>query len=148
MFENLCFQSYVHNFENIICCSWKKKCYLYFWDTWLLFFPLMSQLILSIISGPLFSQFNDNVGGKGPDAGKDWGQEEKREAEDEMVGWHHCLNGQTWAWASSGRWWWTGKPGVLQSMGSQRVRHDGVNEQWQISVKGLGNGRSYCTYKW
>ena len=31
--------------------------------------------------------------GKDPDAGKDWGQEEKGAAEDEMVGWHHRLNG-------------------------------------------------------
>ena len=31
--------------------------------------------------------------GKDPDAGKDWGQEEKGETEDEMVGWHHLLNG-------------------------------------------------------
>ena len=31
--------------------------------------------------------------GKDPDAGKDWGQEEKEETEDEMVGWHHWLNG-------------------------------------------------------
>ena len=30
---------------------------------------------------------------EGPDAGKDWGQEEKRTTEDEMVGWHHWLNG-------------------------------------------------------
>ena len=30
----------------------------------------------------------------------------------------------TWVWASSESWWWTGKPGVLQSMGSQRVRHN------------------------
>ena len=30
---------------------------------------------------------------KDPDAGKDWGQEEKRATEDEMVGWHHWLNG-------------------------------------------------------
>ena len=30
----------------------------------------------------------------------------------------------TWVWISSRSWWWTGKPGVLQSMGSQRVRHD------------------------
>ena len=30
---------------------------------------------------------------KDPDAGKDWGQEEKRVTEDEMVGWHHWLNG-------------------------------------------------------
>ena len=31
--------------------------------------------------------------GKDPDAGKDWGQEEKGMTEDEMVGWHHWLNG-------------------------------------------------------
>ena len=31
--------------------------------------------------------------GKDPDAGKDWGQEEKGTTEGEMVGWHHCLNG-------------------------------------------------------
>ena len=31
--------------------------------------------------------------GKDPDAGKDWGQEEKRTREDEMVGWHHQLDG-------------------------------------------------------
>ena len=30
----------------------------------------------------------------------------------------------TWVWVSSGSWWWTGKNGVLQSMGSQRVKHD------------------------
>ena len=34
----------------------------------------------------------------------------------------------TWVWASSGSWWWTGRPGVLQSMGSQRVWHDWVTE--------------------
>ena len=34
----------------------------------------------------------------------------------------------TWVWASSSLWWWTGKPGVLQSMGSQRVIHDWVTE--------------------
>ena len=31
--------------------------------------------------------------GKDPNAGKDWGQEEKETTEDEMVGWHHRLNG-------------------------------------------------------
>ena len=35
----------------------------------------------------------------------------------------------TWVWASSRRWWRTGKPSVLQSMGSQRVGHDQVTEQ-------------------
>ena len=34
----------------------------------------------------------------------------------------------TWVWASSRSWWWTGQPGVLQFMGSQRVRHDWATE--------------------
>ena len=37
----------------------------------------------------------------------------------------------TWFWANSGRCWKTGKPDVLQSMGSQRVRHDWATEQQQ-----------------
>ena len=36
--------------------------------------------------------------GKDPDAGKDWGQEEKGTTEDEMVGWHHWLNGHGFGW--------------------------------------------------
>ena len=35
---------------------------------------------------------------KDPDAGKDWGQEEKGTIEDEMVGWHHRLNGHGFGW--------------------------------------------------
>ena len=35
---------------------------------------------------------------KDPDAGKDWGQEEKGRIEDEMVGWHHSLNGHEFGW--------------------------------------------------
>ena len=34
----------------------------------------------------------------------------------------------TWVWVSSGSYWWTGKPGVLQSMGSQRIGHDWATE--------------------
>ena len=33
-----------------------------------------------------------------PDAGKDWGQEEKRTTEDEMVGWHHQIDGHGFGW--------------------------------------------------
>ena len=58
--------------------------------------------------------------GKDPDARKDWRQEQKGTTKNEMVEWHHWLNGHESA--SSGNWWWTGKSGVLQSMGSQRVR--------------------------
>ena len=34
----------------------------------------------------------------------------------------------TWVWVDSGSWWWTGRPGVLQVMGSQRVIHNWVTE--------------------
>ena len=37
--------------------------------------------------------------GKDPDAGKDWGQEEKGMTENEMVGWHHWLNGHGFGWS-------------------------------------------------
>ena len=43
-------------------------------------------------------------------------------------GWMASLTWWTWVWASSGRWWRTGKPGMLQSMGSQRVRHNWATE--------------------
>ena len=39
-------------------------------------------------------------------------------------GWMASPTQWTWVWVNSGSWWWTGRPGVLQSMGSQRVRHD------------------------
>ena len=39
------------------------------------------------------------------------------------------LTQRTWIWTNSGRWWRSGKPGVLQSMGSERVRHNLVTEE-------------------
>ena len=43
-------------------------------------------------------------------------------------GWMASPTQWTWVWVSSGSWWWTGKPGVLRFMGSQRVRHDWATE--------------------
>ena len=43
-------------------------------------------------------------------------------------GWMASLTQKTWVWVDSGSWWWTGRPGVLQSMGSQKVGHDWVTE--------------------
>ena len=43
-------------------------------------------------------------------------------------GWMASTTRWTWVWASSGSWWWTGKPGVLQSMGSQRAGHNWTTE--------------------
>ena len=75
---------------------------------------------------------------KNPYAGKDWGQEEERATEDEMVGWHH-LTQWTWVWANFRKWWRTGKPVVLQSMGLQRVGRVWVNNKnnnvlWSVQV--------------
>ena len=50
------------------------------------------------------------VGGEGGDKGWD--------------GWMASLTQWTWVWVNSGSWWWTGRPGMLQFMGLQRVRHD------------------------
>ena len=60
--------------------------------------------------------------GKDSDDGRDWGQEEKG-----TTGWNAwmaSLTRWTWVWVNSGSWWWTGRPGVLWFMGSQRVGHD------------------------
>ena len=52
-------------------------------------------------------------------------------------GWMASPTQWTWVWVSSGSWWWTGKPGMLQSMGSQRLGHGWMTElnwreNWQI----------------
>ena len=61
--------------------------------------------------------------GKDPDAGKDWRREEKGM---KRMRW---LDGSTYSMDMDSRnWWWTGRPGMLQSIGSQRVRHDWVTE--------------------
>ena len=44
-------------------------------------------------------------------------------------GWIASPTRWTWVWAGSRSWWWTGKPGLLQFMVSQRVEHDWVTEQ-------------------
>ena len=47
-------------------------------------------------------------------------------------GWTASLMQWTWTWANSGRWWGTGRPGALESMGLSRVRHDWATEQWHL----------------
>ena len=64
---------------------------------------------------------------KDPDAGKDWGL--GGEGNDKgWDGWMSSLTQWTRVWVNSGSWLWTGRPGMLQSLGSQRVRHDWVTE--------------------
>ena len=65
--------------------------------------------------------------GKESDAGRDWGA--GGEGDDRgWDGWMASLTRWTWVWMNSGSWWWTGRPGVLQFMGSQTVRHNWVTE--------------------
>ena len=53
-------------------------------------------------------------------------------------GWMASPTQWTWIWVNSGSWWWTGRPSVLQFMGSQRVRHS-----WAIELNwNQGSGRS------
>ena len=54
------------------------------------------------------------AGGEGDDRGWD--------------GWMASRTRWTWVWVNSGSWWWTGRPGVLPFMGSQRVGHDWATE--------------------
>ena len=65
--------------------------------------------------------------GKDPNAGKDWRQEEKGRTKDEMVRWSNT-NSMDMSLSKLRELWWTGKPGALQSMGSQKVRHNWVTE--------------------
>ena len=65
---------------------------------------------------------------KDPDAGKDQKREKKRTTEDEMVGWHHQLNGHEFE-QTPGHRGRAGKPGMLRSMELQRVRYDLATEK-------------------
>ena len=50
----------------------------------------------------------------------------------------------TWVWVGSGSRWWTGQPGVLQSVGVQRVGHDSVTElNWTVNYGNCWNGLTY-----
>ena len=72
--------------------------------------------------------------GKDPDAGRDWGAG----GEGDDRGWDGWMASPTqwaWVWVNSGSWWWTGRPGMLWFMGSQRVRHEWVTElNWAARI--------------
>ena len=69
------------------------------------------------------------VGGEGDNRGWD--------------GWMASPTQWTWVCVSSRSWWWTGKPGILQSMGLQRVGHDWAAElNWVFSLENLGKNLS------
>ena len=65
------------------------------------------------------------VGGEGDDRG--W------------YGWMASLTQWTWVWVNSTSWWWTGRPGVLWFMGSQRIGHD-----WVTELNWTADKESFC----
>ena len=84
--------------------------------------PLEKTLML----GLCWERFK--VGGEGDDRGWD--------------GWMASLTRWTWVWASSRGWWWTGRPGMLQSMGSHRVGHNWATElNWTEGFPGGSDGK-------
>ena len=79
--------------------------------------------------------------GKDPDAGKDWRQEKKGNDKG-WDGWMASPTQWTWVWVNSGSWWWTERPGVLHSMGSQRVGHNWATGLNWVSSVGTPEGAS------
>ena len=70
------------------------------------------------------------AGGEGDDRGWD--------------GWMASSTQWTWIWASFGSWWCTGRPDMLQSMGSRRVRHDWATELNWTEQPHLGCVKCFC----
>ena len=74
-------------------------------------------------------------GGEGDDIGWD--------------GWMASLTRWTWVWVNSGSWWWTGRPGVLRFMGSQRVGHDWATDLiWYTNCSIWGYIYAFTFCKW
>ena len=97
--------------------SWLQSPYLqWFWN------PKENKVSHGFHCFPIYLTWSDETrcweglgaGGEGDDRGWD--------------GWMASLTGWTWVWVNSGSWWWTGRPGMLWFMRSQRVGHDWVTE--------------------
>ena len=79
--------------------------------------------------------------------GKDWNWEGLGAGvEGDDRGWDGWMASPTrwmWVWVNSGSWWWTGRPGMLQFMGSQRVGHDWATElNWKSRLLPLSETKS------
>ena len=94
--------------RSVLGIHWKDWCWSWSSNTWATWCKELTHL-----RRPWYWE-RLRAGGKGDDKG-----------------WDSCMASPsqwTWVWVNSGSWWWTGKPEVLQFMGSQRVRHDWATE--------------------
>ena len=68
-------------------------------------------------------------------------------------GWMASPTQWSWVWVNSGSWWWTGRPGVLQCMKSQRVGHNWVTElnkclTWYVAHSKFSEKWRLLRYAW
>ena len=93
--KNWCFQIVVleKTLENPLDCKEAKPVHPKGNQPWIFIGRTYAEAEAPILWLP---DVKSQLSGKDPDAGKDWGQEEKGMTEDEMVGWHHRLNGHEW----------------------------------------------------
>ena len=87
--------------------------------------PIIGHLMWRVSSLEKTLMLGKTEGGRRDDRGQD--------------GWMASLTQWMWVWAGSGMWWRTGKPGVLQSTGSERVGHDWATEQQRQASPMDGN---------
>ena len=116
-----------HHWENPTSPFWKRSALGFLWKEWCQSWNT-STLATSCEElthwKRLWCWEGLGAGGEGDDRGWD--------------GWMASLTQWTWVWVNSGSWWWTGRPGVLQFMGLQRVRHDWATElNWWLVGRGV-----------
>ena len=94
--------------RSVLGVHWKGWCWSWNFNTWAIWCKELTHL-----KRP-WSWERLRAGGERTDRGWD--------------GWMASLTQWTWVWVNSGSWWWTGRPGVLQFIRSQRVGHNWATE--------------------
>ena len=117
--ENWCFWTVVleKTLESPLDCKEIKSVNHKGNQSWIFIWRIDAEVEASILWSPGAKNW---LNGKDPYAVKT--------GEGDDRGWDGWTSSLTWVWASTGIWWWTGKPFVLQSLGSQRVEQEWVND--------------------
>ena len=126
----------VHPRRSVLGVHWKDWCWSWNSNTWVTWCEELTHL------KRLWCWEGLGAGGEGDNRGWD--------------GWMASLTQWIWVWVDSRSWWWTGRPGVLQFMGLQRVGHDWATElnwmesnttQKKIKSSKLGQIAKQCIHK-
>ena len=101
---------------------WDRSCWSFFERCWV-WWTLLSMHPLALGSFFIYPDSNQPV------ENTSFWERLKVRGEGDDGGWDGWIASLTqWTWVISGSWWWTGRPGMLQSMRSQKVRHDWATE--------------------